>query len=213
MPKKIDLTGKIFERLTVLSEVGKNKFGQILWKCRCECGNETNVCGSFLKSGHTKSCGCYKKDSEKIRHITHGEYGTRAYKIWINMKGRCNNKNNLRFKDYGARGIKVCEEWNSFDRFIDDMGYPLDGFSIDRIDNDKGYKPLNCRWATNADQSRNKRNNRIIEFNNTSMCMSDWAKYLCISEATLHYRLEKWPIEKALTKKFIAERTETILEF
>jgi len=161
-----DLTGKTFGKLTVLCRSkeagGKGKHAK--WHCKCECGNETDVLSFNLRSGHTTSCGCLHKSMMKrgLRR-SHGLISTRIYSIWENMKSRCYNPNAESFKYYGLRGITVCPEWrNSFQAFHDwamSHGYQYD-LSIDRIDNDKGYSPDNCRWATAKEQSQNRRNTR-----------------------------------------------------
>lgn len=157
--KAIDLTGQRFGRLTVL-ERAENKGAYVCWKCRCDCGIEKIIAGYCLKSGKTQSCGCLQIERTAEAHTTHGKYHTRLHGIWTDMKARCNNPNRKAYKDYGGRGITVCEEWhNSFETFYEwamANGYS-DDLTIDRIDNDKGYSPDNCRWATMADQNKNKR--------------------------------------------------------
>jgi hypothetical protein len=134
----------------------------------------------------------YKRPRHGLRY--HPLYGR-----WLGMSQRCNDPAHVRYADYGGKGVTVCERWRSFPNFLEDMGMPADGMSIERIDGNKGYEPGNCVWATTAQQSRNKSSNRFYELNGKSQCMTDWAKELGISPTTLSERLSKWPLERALT--------------
>jgi len=201
--KLIDLTGQIFGRLTVISR-SENKHGRAYWRCKCECGNEKDVIGKELKSGNVKSCGCLRKEIVGTQFRTHGATETRLYYIWSSMKKRCENPYHEKHKkDYQGRGIAVCNEWHDFSVFQEwalANGY-ADNLSIDRIDNNKGYSPDNCRWTDSKTQANNKRNNVHITFNGITQTIAQWADSLGMAFNVLHNRISYlgWSIEEALT--------------
>ena len=200
----LDLTGKTFGRLHVVSRIGVKWFpngdSKSVWSCECDCGSKIDVLGSSLvKERGTKSCGCLSMESKIERATTHGMSDTRIYRIWRAMRDRCENSNSENFYNYGARGISVCDRWKSFENFLSDMGVPASNHSIDRINNDGNYDPLNCKWSTRCEQNRNKRNNRLLSLHGITKTLSEWANHLNICQSSLRERLDKWHIEKSLT--------------
>ena len=165
-----DLTGQRFGRLVVIERAGSDRYNHAMWKCCCDCGCVLVVCSGNLLRGLTKSCGCLKLESIQKRNTVHGKRKNRLYLVWINMKKRCSNPIVHNFHRYGGRGITVCDEWiNDFQSFYDwamangyDENAPYGQCTIDRIDNDKGYGPDNCRWVDIATQNRNKSNSRKV---------------------------------------------------
>lgn len=199
-----DKTGMKFGRLTVTYYAGRRPLpgGQrtTWWGCRCQCGNVVEVRGSNLQQKHTTSCGCLVKEMIRDRCVTHGQSNTKMFMRWDSMCQRCQNPNHRQYARYGGRGIKVCKRWLKFENFYTDMGDPpTDEHSLDRIDNDGDYKPSNCRWATHAEQQRNKENNRIITVDGESRCVAEWAEITGIKETTLLQRLQRgWSDERTV---------------
>ncbi len=205
MASKLDITNIRFGKLTAIKPNGfyqSPSRKHILWLCKCDCGKEKTIRLNSLRSGIVRSCGClFKEGNNKTHGMSCGYERTPEYITWCGIKQRCLNKNSTDYYLYGGRGITISNEWNnSFEVFFNDMGLkPNKNYSIDRVDNSKGYSKENCVWATNFSQARNKRTNRFYELNDMNMCITDWANYLGISFATLNQRLTKWTLEKSLT--------------
>ena len=179
------MDNKVFGRLTVIGEKSEKK--HIYWLCKCSCGNVKWIRKTRILSGQTKSCGCLRKEIKR----THGQCKTKLYRVWTSMRQRCNNPNNKRYKDYGGRGIKICDEWNNFSNFFkwaNEHGYH-EGLSIDRIDNDKGYSPQNCRWATMLTQNNNTRHCRRITYHGETHTVAEWERKLNMKCGILEQRL------------------------
>lgn len=172
--------------------------------CRCKCGKEALIPPTKLVNLGTTSCASCRAKRVHTKHgaAGSGENRTSEYKTWAGIKNRCSNSNDKSFKNYGGRGIKVCDRWlESFENFLADMGpKPSPAHSIDRIDVDGNYEPSNCRWATRAEQSRNKRNLRMITYQDKTQCLADWAEEFGIAYSALLWRLDTgWSVEQALT--------------
>lgn len=196
--KFINLKDKKFNNLTVLGFAGRFNT-QSYWYCECDCGNIIRCYGGDLKR-HTTSCGCYQlKVATKHGHAKPG-YWTRTYRTWTNMLNRCNNSKDVNYHKYGGRGIKVCDRWLTFTNFLEDMGERPERLTLDRIKNELGYYKENCRWATDIEQSNNKRSNHFLEFNQEKLTIKEWSRKLNINHNTLMKRIRlNWSIEKILT--------------
>lgn len=191
------MKGKRFGRLIVKEYVGKSK-----WLCICDCGNIKAIDGNKLRSHETLSCGCLQKERASEANIRHGQTNTRLYAIYRGIKARCKNPHVKEFERYGGRGITICEEWaQSFEAFAmwaNENGY-ADNLTIDRIDNDKGYSPENCRWADYTTQGRNRRNVRKLTYKGITQTFQEWSQQTGVPFHTLRYRILKlhWSTENA----------------
>lgn len=197
--KAIDLTGERFGKLTVIEYAGsKNK--HTMWKCKCDCENETIISGDSLKRGKSKSCGCLQRKAV----TKHKMYDTRIYHIWRHMKERCYNKNYKRYSDYGGRGITICDEWkNDFAAFYNwaiTNGY-ADDLTIDRIDVNGNYESSNCRWVDMKTQQNNRRNNHLVTVNGVTYTIAEWSKITGLNHNTIYGRLKRgWTEYDAIFK-------------
>lgn len=210
MSKKVDLIGRRFGRLLVIEEAPSKKCKNgyhVMWRCKCDCGNIKDIHSVSLTrtTKPTRSCGCFCKDRGREANTVHNynrrglKYST--YGIWQGMIQRCTNPNHKSYKNYGGRGIKVCDRWrHSFINFLEDMGECPVGKSIERINNDGDYTPENCKWVTREEQNNNHRRNVVITYNGVSQNLTQWARIIEVTAKLLGQRLRNgWSIEEALT--------------
>lgn len=210
MSKRIDVIGQRFGQLVVIGEteskVHPNGRRTRMMICKCDCGNEKVVSIESLRSGHTISCGCYREKRRVEANITHGLRHSRLYDTYQHMKGRCYNPNDKRYYRYGARGIKICDEWMGENGFITFYNWAMangydDSLTIDRIDNNGNYEPSNCRWATYKEQENNMSRNVYYECNGESHTVSEWSDITGIDKNRIYSRIKSgWSIEDAITK-------------
>jgi hypothetical protein len=214
-----DLSGKKFGRLLVTGQAGyyvqRNGTKGSLWACLCDCGNTVNVRVGKLNNGHTQSCGCLQAERRGSAQVTHRASRTAEYHTWQEIKKRCTLRSHKNFNRYGGRGIAMCARWQDSCAFLADMGpKPSPRHSIDRINNEGGYwcgsaecpecgpagRAPNCRWATQKEQQRNRRSNRIVEINGESMCVAAWCERFGVSQKIVGTRFRNgWTPLAALT--------------
>jgi hypothetical protein len=197
----VDRTGERYGRLVVLGRADNHEepSGAIRarWKCLCDCGGFITTTGKNLSSGTTQSCGCRVKE----KPIKHGMSRTLTYRTWAAMIHRCTNPNHQHWDAYGGRGITVSPAWHSFEAFYADMGVRPDGFTLERIDNAKGYEPGNVRWASRLEQANNRRTNVIVTFKGQARTIAEWGRTTGLGKAAIKRRLDKgWPVERALSE-------------
>lgn len=212
MKKINNLVGKTFGKLTVLRLSDDYAKGKARWLCMCECGNTTIVLSCNLVRNHTTSCGCHKKANFNTMNLTHGatanKFGNKreypsTYKIWCLMRQRCINPKSNAYQWYGGRGISICERWNDYSNFVNDMGTRPDGCSLDRINNDGPYSPENCRWATPIEQARNRRNVRVLTYNGQTKSVPEWADHIGVPRGSLYNRIVRgWSLERIFTQPY-----------
>lgn len=204
MPSFKDLTGQKFGRWTVLKFDHIDELHRTFWKCICDCNNKRVVVGQNLKSGTSKSCGCLSNEIRKISCLTHGNSRknnrSKEYTAWASAKTRCYNKNTKGYCNYGGRGIIMCNSWiNSFEEFLKDMGKCPEGHTLERKNNNKGYNPENCTWATRKVQANNNRRCHLITFDNKTLNKEQWANLIGISRNTFCSRLRNgWTMEEII---------------
>lgn len=209
--RSIDLVGMPpFGKLTVIAPAGTAEIGDTalhkvrMWLCRCECGKEVVRSTGALRTGNTKSCGCWKSEATSATFKKHGASGTPEYTAWCLIKYRCHDERSPDYANYGGRGIVVAPEWrDSFERFIADVGpRPAKGMSLDRIDVNRGYEPGNVQWLSQKGQCRNKRTNRMITHNGETLPVSEWAERIGVDPRLVWKRLNRGiSIDKVLSPK------------
>lgn len=189
MGKKVEMIGKRFGRWVVLERHSTNKNGTIRYLCKCDCGVVKDVSGVLLRNGQSSSCGCYNKE---IISNPNRVRGTKLYGLYLAIKRRCCNPKCKEYKNYGGRGIRMCDEWsNGFFKFKEwalKNGYKS-GLWIDRINNDGNYEPSNCRWATPKEQANNKRTNHLFTYNGETHTIKEWSEAKNINYGTLMQRI------------------------
>lgn len=198
----IDMEGMKFGRLSVVSRapsIGE----RAAWFCLCECGQTAHVKGQNLRRGVTRSCGCLLKETIRTKSLTHGMTRTPTWWTWVGLAQRCGNPRDVNYPAYGGRGVAVCERWEKFENFLEDMGIRPPGTSLDRQDNNKGYEPGNCVWATPTQQSRNRRNTKFLTAFGETKKVSEWREdSRCRAPQALYQRLRNGcPPELAITRE------------
>lgn len=197
--RALDLAGHRFGRLAVLRRAAIS--GRPAWECVCDCGTVATVRGSELRAGNTRSCGCLRREVAGDKARRHGLTDSPAHRSWTSMIQRTRKTSGPSWDVYGARGIAVCERWRSFEDFHADMGDPPDGYSLDRIDNDRGYGPGNRRWADALTQGQNRRGVSALTLGNKTQNVTAWSRDTGLSRNTIRVRLANgWPVERALTE-------------
>lgn len=191
----IPMLGRKFGRWTVIAKSKRAKLAQT-WSCICECGNRRSVRGVELRRGTSKSCGCLNKDINSARLTRHGRVGTPVYAVWLAMLQRCRNRKNAGYKNYGGRGITVCDQWSAFENFYADMGDPPPGLTLERVNNNSGYSKENCCWADRYVQAANSRRNRLLTLQGITRTPWHWSKILGVPGTTLYADIKRGRLEK-----------------
>ena len=210
MSKATDLIGQKFGRLAAVSPTSKRTSGKnIVWECKCDCGNITYVSSSSLKNGSIQSCGCWKKERMATLNKTHGGKNERLYGVWIDMRRRCNDSSMTSYQDYGGRGITVCSDWNSdyaiFREWALSNGYdpqaPFGVCTIERINVNGNYEPSNCKWITIGEQALNRRNSLLLTYKGKTQNASQWDRELGFPRGTVVKRYRRnWNYERIFTQ-------------
>lgn len=192
MGQPIDIAGQRFGRLVAIAlSEPDTKNRRRMWRCACDCGETVYSCAGALRAGQSQSCGCLQRDVARQRSTTHGGYKSKLYRIWFAMLARCENETDPAYRNYGARGITVCERWHDFSNFRADMGEKPPRMTLERNDNDGPYRPDNCRWATYTEQQNNKRTNVRITIDGRTQTCKQWAVEFGINPKTASERYHR----------------------
>lgn len=184
--------GQRFNRLVVVERAGKNKWGATIFRCQCDCGNETRSSSQSLLNGDSQSCGCLRREKFLQLNTSHLHSRTPIYRVWSSIIQRCTNPNNQKWTDYGGRGITVCERWLKFEYFLADVGErPNNRLTLERKDNDLGYCKENCKWATRKVQMNNRRNNHRITIDGRTQTLTQWCREFRIHPNTVQNRINR----------------------
>lgn len=204
IPKRGKLEGHTFHYLTVFKDICRTSNGTIIYQCICKCGNITKANANSLRQGVIKSCRCWMKENARNLFQTHGMRGTRIYKIWAGIIQRCDNPKNTSYERYGAKGIKVCERWYSFEAFYEDMkeGYQAH-LTIDRIDSKKHYEKANCKWSTCKEQSDNRSTTIFLTIDGVTKKLMEWSLVSGVNSKIIRQRVKtyKWSHKEAVYGK------------
>lgn len=205
MTKALDIAGLKFGRLTVISRASSSRHRKVCWNCRCDCGNVACVVGGDLRAGKTLSCGCLHREisSRVCKGLTkHDLSRSREYFIWYGMHARCSKPTHISYKNYGAKGVTVCDRWNDFVAFYSDMGArPSPAHSLERRDRLGNYEPGNVVWADKVEQANNRSSNRIVDYRGASMTVVEAMRAAgsVVKKTTVLWRLNKgWGAERAV---------------
>lgn len=200
-----DITGRRYGRLTVVAFVERDPNPpNTIWLFECDCGTRKKMRIGNVRTGNVTSCGCVFTEMLVKRNTTHGlcKAEKRTYRSWKDMRARCRNPKHKDFYAYGGRGISVCDRWDSFADFFADMGQRPEGETIDRIDTNGNYHPLNCRWATDSQQANNKRNNHVLEWQGRSQTVQQWCDEYGMDHSKVRYRIAQgWPYEDVFSDR------------
>lgn len=197
-PTQVQLNER-YNRLVVIEHRGQDRHGRNMWLCRCDCGKETIVATTSLRTGASRSCGCLQREAAR-RSATHGMHNSAEYRAWVHMKERCLNPKTKHFHRYGGRGITLAHEWLDFSTFLTDMGRRPEGCWLERVNNDGPYSKENCLWATTSEQARNRSSNIKLTYNKRTQIVSDWARETGLAATTICRRLFRlgWTVRQAL---------------
>jgi len=207
MADLIDLSGQRLGMLQVLHRGPQSKDNRATWVCKCDCGVEKSIRSKYLVAGTARSCGCQRYAT------THGMTKTKAYQSWQCMKSRCDKPSNVRYSEYGGRGVTYCDRWKSFENFYADMGEPpTPKHTLDRKEVNGNYEPDNCRWATQKEQANNRRNNVFVEWQGQRMTVTQLAERTGFPLSNLRHRLKRgWSVEDAIS--YPLERPKVPIEY